>query len=511
VLDLETSVLSPARQASVDFLRRFILAIRDGVCRRAATRTAVWAAAALVAALAAAVLADAAIHLATSTRLIVYPAILLAGAAVGGGAVLRAWRRKPAALFIARVIERRRGELKNSLITFLELQADPLEDPNTAAAVGLRAARLLAETDPRVFLPPRRLRRPGMALAGAVLLLGVAMWLGQGVLFDPWTGAAEASITPPSFGGSEKPGQLASARNPEPLGQGGSNAANATGGGTGAASKSPGPAGGGSTGSAGEGAGSSPQAVASAVQADAAKFQRLAQALGQAAPGEGSDAGSAGGANPSSNQDAGTGSTPPSPESRGGDTAPGGTPDVKPGPGHGESPENKGSGEGIGGATNPPPGHSTQDVIPERPQPQGFPQEALDSIKAAKRIIDQADRRLREGEASDTFLGEIGMSREEFRRFVVGWQRKLETAAGGVNVSAVPAVQTVVGGAQGEALRPGGGVAGQAVRGTEAAGKDATELFTQAESGVSGRLQPAVSAYFEAVERAAAQAKDGKQ
>jgi hypothetical protein len=99
------------------------------------------------------------------------------------------------------------------------------------------------------------------------------------------------------------------------------------------------------------------------------------------------------------------------------------------------------------------------------------------------------------------------MSREEFRRFVVGWQRKLGAVAAGANASATPSVQAVVSGAQGEALRPGGGVAGQAVRGTEAAGKDATELFTEPESGVSERLQPAVSAYFEAVERAAAAAR----
>ena len=233
-----------------------------------------WAAAAMLAAVAAAVLGDAAIHLATATRLIVYPAILLAGAALGGGAVLRAWRRKPAALFIARVIERRRGELKNSLITFLELQADPLEDPNTAAAVGLRAARLLAETDPRVFLPPRGLRRPAMALAGAALLLGLALWLGQGVLFDPWTGTAEASITPPSFGGPEKPGPLAARRNPEPLGQGGANAMTQR-------ARPPSPPAKRAADRPGLRARArdrSPQAVASAVEADAAKFQRLAQA-----------------------------------------------------------------------------------------------------------------------------------------------------------------------------------------------------------------------------------------
>ena len=38
---------------------------------------------------------------------------------------------------------------------------------------------------------------------------------------------------------------------------------------------------------------------------------------------------------------------------------------------------------------------------------------------------------------------------------MAGWQRKLETAGGGANVSAAPTVQTVVGGAQGEARRPG--------------------------------------------------------
>ena len=386
----------------------------------------------MLAALAAAVLADAAIHWATSTRLGRLSGDSGGRHGPGGRRGLRVWRRKPSALFIARVIERRRGELKNSLITFLELQADPLEDPNTAAAVGLRAAAP-RERRPRAFLPPHGLRRPGMAMAGGPAPLASPCGSGKASFSIRGSAPPRRNITPPPFGGTEKPGTPRLRQKPEPLAQG--RRQNATSGRTGAASPVARPVGRRIDRAAGEGADGGPKPSPPPSRPMRPSSSGSPRPSANRRPGEGSDAGSTGGATHRASQDAGTGGSPPSPESRREDTTPGGTQDVKPGPGQGESPEKQGGQDGIGGATNPPPGHSTGPVIPERPQPQGFPQEALDSLKAARRIIDQADRRLREGEASDTFLGEIGMSREEFRRFVVGWQRKLETAAGGANVS----------------------------------------------------------------------------
>jgi hypothetical protein len=171
-----------------------------------------------------------------------------------------------------------------------------------------------------------------------------------------------------------------------------------------------------------------------------------------------------------------------------------------------ESSASQPGGEAAQRAAAPSRSRADRPPIPERPQPAGFPKEALDYLHDARRIIQQADRRLREGEASNAFLGEIGMSREQVRRFIISWQRKLEATSAGAQVTAVPgARQEAMGGAQGEPLRPGRASAGGPVRDTEAAGRDAIDLVTEAETGTSGRLQSAVSAYFEAVGRAAGQ------
>jgi hypothetical protein len=130
-------------------------------------------------------------------------------------------------------------------------------------------------------------------------------------------------------------------------------------------------------------------------------------------------------------------------------------------------------------------------------------------MRQTRLLIKEADRRLRDGEVSDAFLGRMGMSNAEFRRFVTAWQRQMETGTPGPNVSTPPdAVSTIA--------AAGGTGAGQVLRPTAAS--DVKPMLSAAasrsvgpqgqvegaESAVSPRLKPAVSAYFEAVGRMAA-------
>jgi hypothetical protein len=105
-----------------------------------------------------------------------------------------AWVRAPSLFYIARLIERGRPELKNDLMTFLDLSADSGDDPSAAVAIARRSARILVQVEPNVLLPPQRLRRPCAAVAGAAVLLAVGFWLAQGVLFQPWIGQAAAGL-----------------------------------------------------------------------------------------------------------------------------------------------------------------------------------------------------------------------------------------------------------------------------------------------------------------------------
>ena len=125
-------------------------------------------------------------------RIIVYLAATAAGLMAVAGAAARAARPVPSAFYVARLIEKRRPDLKNSLITFVELASEGAADRSLCAAVGRRAARLLAGTDPVEFLPAPALRRPLAAAGAAALVLGACLWLAQGTLFAPWAAAAQA-------------------------------------------------------------------------------------------------------------------------------------------------------------------------------------------------------------------------------------------------------------------------------------------------------------------------------
>ncbi|HUX15775.1 MAG TPA: hypothetical protein VMW52_04835, partial [Phycisphaerae bacterium] len=221
----------PSRQGAPPgrFLRHVLVSVQSVLRRRAAVRSAVWASAAALAALTLVLAVDAVWVYPRSSRPAVYLMAALAGAAGVAISMLLAWARKPSLFYVARLIERGRPELKNDLMTFLDLSADSGADPSAAVAIARRSARLLAKFEPTRLLPPHRLRRPCAVVAGAAVALAVGVWLAQGVLFQPWIGQAAAGLgsggsTTAALGGSgtppvETPGAVAAQPAERPAGE----------------------------------------------------------------------------------------------------------------------------------------------------------------------------------------------------------------------------------------------------------------------------------------------------
>jgi hypothetical protein len=552
-----------------------LVSVQSVLRRRAAVRSAVWASASALAALALVLAVDAVWVFAHSARPAIYLLAALAGAAGVAVSMFLAWIREPSLFYVARLIERGRPELKNDLMTFLDLSADSGADPSAAVAIARRSARLLVKFEPTRLLPPHRLRRPCAAVAGAAVALAVGVWLAQGVLFQPWIGQAEAGLVSgntvsaalggPGTAAVEAPGAVAArpeeaaaslAPSPEPKRDGEQPSAEA------AQQKEA---------SAPGSEQAAPEALAENIAADAQTLERLAAALEalagspSSAPPSSADQGPAGagqGAGRDSSQESqqGGGSEPagsegPTPLASAGaagagsegnrdGTAGGGTErtetasatgsttgtgtgtgtgtshqaastggaesqgDAAGGPagtGAGARQDNQGQG-GAGGRSGGP----SRPPIPERPQPTAFPKNPLDATWWADRLIKEADRRLREGEVSDAFLGRMGMSQADFRRFVVAWQRRLESAARGPGATPTAgAVRTAAAPGTGEAVgASGAGLARTMVdRGPDGT-PGPSDLVQDDSFQVSVRFRPVVSAYFDELSRLAEKPKE---
>jgi len=560
----------PSRQGAPPgrFLRHVLVSVQSVLRRRAAVRSAVWASAAALAALTLVLVVDAVWVYPRSSRPAVYFVAALAGAAGVAISMLLAWARKPSLFYVARLIERGRTELKNDLMTFLDLSADSGADPSAAVAIARRSARLLAKFEPTRLLPPHRLRRPCAAVVGTAVALAVGVWLAQGVLFQPWIGQAKAGLASGgpatvALGGSEVPAvaeQSTDAARPE---EGSVSVAD---------SEEAKPDGEQPSAEAAQqkeaSAPGSEQAASGAlaenIAADAQTLERLAAALqalanspssaspssaGQGSAGAGQDAGQDAGRDsaPESQQGSGggpAGSEGPTPLASAGATeggsdgtrdgagggrmertetgngsgaghqqastgsaeSPGTAAGDLPGGGTGAPQDNQGQGGGAGGRTSDP----SCPPIPERPQPTAFPKNPLDATRWADRLIKEADRRLREGEVSDAFLDRMGMSQADFRRFVVAWKRRLESAAPGADVTqAAGAVRTAAAPGAGEAVgASGAGLARTMVdRGPEGT-PGPSNLVQDGPSQVSVRFRPVVSAYFDELSRLAEKPKE---
>jgi hypothetical protein len=544
------------------FLEALIAQVQAALARRAAVRAGLWAAAGVAAALTGLLAADAATNFAAGVRAIVYGLAAAGGAGTVAAAAMVARARVLAPMCVAQLIERARPDLKNALITFMELRADPAADPLMRAAVGRQAARILAGADLGEFASPAGVGRAAWAAAAGACLLGATLWLTQGILFGRGPAAAAAG---PMIGGVKTTAHESAAGPRE------------------------------STSAPHAAAGVTAGTLAAALAADKDKFDRLAEALGEKPAGasggasaggapqgtSGGDANRARSVNPRAHpngreqptargadgQDPGSSPTPGDKRDgasgdrlsghgpteaeasarTGGAKATRHEPDAgmsgdlsgvalakpeascdpqksPPAPAAGSNAAasgpsetasgSRGAGPGGGPADatpKPPPGHPTAPPLPRRPQPEAFSEKTLDAMRKVRRLIDEADKKLREGEVTDAFLGRMGMSNAEFRRFVAAWQRRIETAA--PDTSAVPVAPGQAAGAAskvefipagaGTDARPVGGLApaASAIQGGAVQGADA---------GVSVRLRPAVSAYFEQVGKLAAEKTDEK-
>jgi len=562
-----------AADHEMNFLGRVVRVAKSSLRRRHTVTAALWAAATVLA-VAAGILAIAAeCGLCGFERFTAYLAAVITGAGIVVAVAVTAWAKQPSDFYVARVLENRWPELKNALVTFVEFRSNPSEDPSMRVAVGRRAARILAKIDPPMLLPPFPFRRPVIAALGAVLALGLSVWVNQGAVFAP---------CPVSVVGEARPGISAGARQgagPDLVpGKGAGVGAEgmAVVGGDGsrqriglsgtrvseAASPSAGPGAGGQGGAAAH-------ALAAAMQEQSAELERLAAAMGAggAAPGNGgtsvaaggaegpakpSAAGTEAGAAKGADQQAGTsapggaagkagagGENSTKPEAGIGAPAPAGEGTKSPGqepqsPGRQEPPSPEGgrspptasgtssaktgapSGGGAGGEDVPtPPQGAVEPPLQPHPPSEDFPPEVLDSMRQVKRLMDEADRRLREGEVTDAVLGRMGMTIAEFRRFVAEWQRKLKTAAAGPAETAAPhAARSGSAGPKAELVRPTEAAAARPIVGPMPAAPDARGGLVQGpEARVSRRMRGAVDAYFETVSRLAAEkpgAKDSK-
>ncbi|KPK47739.1 MAG: hypothetical protein AMK72_08075, partial [Planctomycetes bacterium SM23_25] len=175
-------------------LFRLIGSLQSALRRRSAVVAALWAAAGATAAVAGLLAIDSSGGVPDSARRVVYGAAGAAAIVVVASAAFMAWRRRPSAVYVARLIEAERPELKNALLTFAELASDPSADPSLTAAVGRRAAMILARDVPGRFLPPWDIRRPLVAVLGAGALVGGMLWLAQGTRVRPWVPSADAGL-----------------------------------------------------------------------------------------------------------------------------------------------------------------------------------------------------------------------------------------------------------------------------------------------------------------------------
>jgi len=503
-------------------LSHLIGSLQSVLRRRAAGVAAMWATAGALAATAGLLAVDWATAAPDSSRPVVYVAAGAAAVAVVAGAAFMAWRRKPSPLYAARLIEKRRPELKNALTTFAELACDPSSDPSMTSAVGRRAATILARDVPGRFLPPLQIRRPLAAVLAAGAIIGLMLWLAQGTRIRPWVASAEGGVMAtdivPVHPAPDVPRLVALDQSgPRPSGvaeRGAKQTPGRSPADTSSAAKAPArqPS---RTERGGEAAAA--QALAAAIRADAKTFERLATAL--AADGASDLQGDgAGTGTPRHDGDAvrgGSGDPPRNDDDSGADAVKGAvsrrSSPARAVDGGEPSPGARGAGEpkavrphAAGGAeaAKPPRKTAGDSPLPDREPSNAFPKNALDAMRRARRLIKEADRRLREGEVADAFLDRMGVGNAEFRRFVVAWQRKFEAATSGPAVTPRPRkVRSTTGKKEGNVLRPAGGSEAAPIVGPVDLGPDGRKGSVQGTaSWVSPRLRPAVTAYFRALD-----------
>jgi len=460
--------------------------------RRAAKAAALWTAAAALAGLAAGVAVAAAVGLPPS---VLFAALVLGAAAVGVAAGL-SYRPRPSPMYLARLVERQRPQLKEALVTLVELAADASSDRTMQTALARRAGRILSCDPPHAFLPAASWRRPAWALVAGSVLLGAVLWLAKGTVVAPWLPGAAAG-TP----------QAASATQGDEASQALARAGGADGrrGACAAAVR----AGGGSRGDARGSTRRAPRkrdGEHEPARAGGARVRRGACA----ARDEGSQAlARAGGAGVrrgarAARSDAGggsrgdtTGSTRRAPRKQDGEHEPARA---------GGASDNSGTVAPTGGAAGERPRPRARPAgppLPDRNPSEAIPENVLDTMRRRKPLMEGDDRAPDEAEPPRKYLDRMGVSPADERRYTTAWSHGAQGSGVGPGAAPPPGrVRTVPGQVDGRVLGATGNADARAVVVPARAGAgERGALIHAAEARVSPRLRAAVRAYFERIGR----------
>jgi len=451
--------------------------------RRAATTAALWTSALALVALSAVVAADAALDLPTSALLFA----LAAGAAAVAMAAGLAYRSRPSTLYLARLVERQRPELKEALVTLVELAADASSDRSMQRALARRAGRILSRDPPHTFLPVISWRRPGWALAAGVVTLGAVLWLGHGT-----AGTVPAVARAARDGGAARSGA------------GGASSPGATGSPQHAPRKRDGEH---ATARAGGGEGS--EAVARAEGEGVRRGVRAARdGAGDASGGEGSeDVARAedarvrrGAGDVAVRADCGSSRSSQSAETQANPDE-----DARPLPRQARAQGEGGSGVGgAAGERSRPRERPSASPLPQRTPDEAAPENVLDAMRRRKPHIED-ERAPDEAEVPRKFLGKMGVSPADDRRYTTAWSEGRQRPRPGPDAATShrPA-RTVPGQVDGRVLEATGDAGARpVVVPADAGAGERGRLIHAAEVRVSPRLRPAVRAYFERIGRLA--------
>jgi hypothetical protein len=474
--------------------------------RRAAATATLWALAGALVGLAALLMADAACGFG-GVRFLAYGGGSMVGLLAVVTAALAARRRVPSAFYVARLIEVQRPELKNALITLVEFQYDGASDPSMTAAVGRRVARVLAHVEPAEFLPAPAMRRPVAATVLSAILMGIGFWLAQGVLFAPWSQAAEASLVSghSSITRADDPTQVAvvpGSAETAPQAPSAQERANPP---SAASPKAGGP---GAQGKAGAGGSSSASGSSSggATPADGAMVVGQGQE-GASGDTHGGAAGSPAAGGSGEGHIPGTAmASAGAPDAAAGEKGqvPGGPDGSKPKSGQGGGISSAtGFGGGSEGNLKARPPYTGPAPLQPRPQNTEFPRQALDTMRQVPRLMNQ-QHPSQDDPRTAAYLGKMGTGNADAVRYSAAWQRGPETAAAAAEragpVGAVGETPRTA-----ELIPAGLGTEGSPFSGKVAAARDGKRDLVQGDDvRVSARLRPAVAAYFEVVGRMAA-------
>ncbi|MFO8014250.1 MAG: hypothetical protein R6X20_13200 [Phycisphaerae bacterium] len=429
------------------------------------------------------------------------PSALLIAAGAGAAAVAVAaglgYRLRPSATYLARLVEQERPELKESLVTLVELAADASSDRSMQTALARRAARILSRDPPHAFLPDISWRRPGWTLAASAVMLAGVLWMAKGTAVAPWLpGAAAGTQTVASAERCQAPSSTTTTKVPDIA------PARAARGGAGEASQGAEGSGGAAQGGAADG-----RRGACAARGGAGEASQGDGAGGVSQGVEGSGDAAQGGV-ADGRRDAraardGADGTQEGTEGPG-NAAQGEAADVRPGA--------RAARDGAGGAPQGAGGRAARDgtaraaagpPLPQRNPSDAAPENVLDTMRQGKPLMEKDDRSPEGNDPPRPFLGKMGVSTADDRRYTTAWPGAAQRPKAGSDASSVVgSARTVTGTPDGRLIDAAGDAGARpVVVPADAAAGERGALIHAAEVRVSPRLRPAVRAYFERIGR----------